>query len=411
MAKLNKLLYTLLLTIFASGSFSAEYYLRADGNDANSGKENTKAAAWQSFRFALSRLQPGDTLTVNDGNYISEGFYIENLHGIENSPIVIRSLNPLKSVLNRTKSANPDRSVVEFSKSSYIVFDGFEVTDNLMGFESGIDVRNSSHHITVKNCYIHDCACGGIVSRLSDYLVFDSNIVRSNSKRNKWNCSGLSIWHPVELDQQPGFHIIVKNNVAFENECDIAFSPHGHKNPTDGNGIIIDDFRNTQGGGQEGGYKAAVLVENNLSFNNGGRGIAVYQSDNVTVRNNTTYHNLRILTKYFDWAGEISVDNSKGSRVENNIMVKNPAVRSKGLRCYDNDGLGTCVTNNFVVGAADFCGQTLTVKENTVLEVSNQKAPGFMKPSVNVKFKTIADFRKYFGLKKGAKANGKGVAW
>jgi parallel beta-helix repeat protein len=280
-----------------------------------------------------------------------------------------------------------------------------------MGIESGVDVRNSSHHITVKNCYIHDCACGGIVSRLSDYLVFDSNIVRNNSKRNKWNCSGLSIWHPVELDQQPGFHIIVKNNVAFENECDIAFSPHGHKNPTDGNGIIIDDFRNTQGGGQEGGYKAAVLVENNLSFNNGGRGIAVYQSDNVTVRNNTTYHNLRILTKYFDWAGEISVDNSKGSKVENNIMVKNPAVRSKGLRCYDNDGLNTCVTNNFVVGAADFCGQTLTVKENTVLDVSDQKAPGFMEPTVNVKFKTIADFRKYFGLRKGAKANGKGIVW
>lgn len=407
MTKLKQLLL-IILTLFANSSFSTEYFLRTDGNDKNSGKINTETGAWLSFRFAVSQLKPGDTLTFNNGAFTTEGFYIENIHGTESSPITIRSLNPLKSILSRTETANVDRSVVEFSNSSHIIFDGFEVFDNQTGIESGVDVRNSSHYITVNNCYIHDCACGGIVSRLSDYLVFDSNIVRDNAKRNKWNCSGLSIWHPVELDQKTGFHIVVKNNVAFENECDIAFTPLGFKNPTDGNGIIIDDFRNTQGGGQEGGYKAAVLVENNLSFNNGGRGIAVFESDNVTVKNNTTYHNLRIINKYIDYSGEISIDNSKGSSVANNIMVKNPEVRSKGLRCFDNDGKNTVVTGNLIIGDMDFCGQTLTESENKILDAANQNYPKFLNPKLNAKFKTINDFRKYFGLKSKSPVKGKG---
>jgi parallel beta-helix repeat protein len=398
-----------LVSIGATSQSNIVYYLNKEGKLPKSGNASTYSSVFTSFAEAVKALKAGDRLIVADGEYVEPAFSIHHVHGTEQAPIVIIAENQLKAVLTRPDADNPDVSVVEIANSSYIVFDGFEVFDSQSGMESGVDVRNSSHHITVKNCYIHDCACGGISSRLSDYLVFDSNIVRDNAKRNKWNCSGLSIWHPVELDQKPGFHIVVKNNVAFENECDIAFSPHGFKNPTDGNGIIIDDFRNTQGGGQEGGYFASVLVENNLSFNNGGRGIAVYKSDNVTLRNNTSFHNLRILTKYIDWAGEISIDHSKGSTVVNNIMLENPMVRSKGLRCYDNDGVNTLVNNNLIVGDMDLCGQTLTQSDNVVLDVKNQDYPKFKHPTIDVKFKTINDFGKYFGLKKKSLAAGKGV--
>ncbi len=391
---------------------SNRYFVSLQGSDSNTGLSLSKA--WRTFDHSLTRLMPGDTLYVDDGVYISEGVYIEDIHGTVSQPIVIMAKNLYQAILTRYDTANPDRSVVEFLSSSNIIFDGFEVFDSLSGNESGIDIRNNSHHITIRNCYVHDCACGGIVSRLSDYLIFEENIVRDNAKRNMWNCSGISIWHPVQYDQEPGYHIQILKNVCFENECDIAFNIPGddrfnHPNPTDGNGIIVDDFRNTQGGGQEGGYTSPVLVENNLSFNNGGRGINIYQSDNVTIRNNTCFHNLRILGKYFDWAGEISLDNSSGSRIYNNLIVKSPDYNSKALRCYDNDSIYTRVFNNLLVGTQDYCGQNLDEFDNIYKDYTEQDFPKLLNPTIVIDFKSIADFQKYFGLTSSSPAISKGI--
>jgi parallel beta-helix repeat protein len=35
------------------------------------------------------------------------------------------------------------------------------------------------------------------------------------------------------------------------------------------------------------------LIENNICLGNGGRGISIYKSEKVIVRNNTVYHNLK----------------------------------------------------------------------------------------------------------------------
>jgi len=60
---------------------------------------------------------------------------------------------------------------------------------------------------------------------------------------------------------------------------------------TDGNGIIIDDSRNTQAGSPYGRYTGSTLVENNLCFYNGGRGLHAFQSDYVDFFNNVAYQN------------------------------------------------------------------------------------------------------------------------
>ncbi|MEM8865408.1 MAG: choice-of-anchor Q domain-containing protein, partial [Planctomycetota bacterium] len=192
--------------------------------------------------------------------------------------------------------------------------------------------------------------------------------------------------------------LVIRRNVVFENECDIPFSPHGHKTPTDGNGIIMDDFYNTQGGGQEGGYQSDVLIENNLSFNNGGRGIHVYKSDNILIRNNTTFHNMRVLSKYGSDPAEINVDESFGTQVINNIMVKNPELKNPALRFWKNDVETTKVMNNVVVGEKNFCGQKLFEKDNIYREADDQSFPNFKNPTVDVEFDSIDDFEAYFSL-------------
>lgn len=389
---------------------SAEtYYVRTDGSDQNSGKKNTSSEAWKSVDYAFSMIKAGDELLVNEGVYVTDELRLENLHSVKEKITMIKSIQPWGAKLTQKSSPEENTAVITVSNCSYLSIVGFEVYDSV-DTGVGITVRDSSHHISVENCYVHDCGCNGISSRLSDYIRIENNVVRGNAKRNEWNCSGISIWHPLELDKKPGYHIIIRRNVAFENECDLPFRPLGYDNPTDGNGIIVDDFRNTQGGGQEGGYTSAVLVENNLSFNNGGRGFNVYQADNVTLRNNTSYHNLRIISKYADFPGEMTLSNSTGCRLYNNLIVKNPAVSTKSLRCYDNDSLNTKIYNNLIVGPVDLCGQELTYKENDVQKMSKQAYPLFRAASKNINFTSARDFRQHFGLQGKSPAINAGTA-
>ena len=44
-----------------------------------------------------------------------------------------------------------------------------------------------------------------------------------------------------------------------------------------------------------GAYRGGVRVENNLSFNNGGAGIATYLADQVDIVNNTVYKNGQVV--------------------------------------------------------------------------------------------------------------------
>jgi hypothetical protein len=376
---------------------SSVYYVRMDGNDANNGSGNNPSGAWKTMTFAISQLKAGDELLVEAGIYSQDSLWIEDLHGTPDKPIRIASIQPWGALLTQPSQPEDNSPVLAISGSSYLEIDGFEVVDSV-DTGIGITVRNGSHHIVIRNCYVHDCGCNGISSRLSDYVVIEDNVVRGNATRNEWNCSGISIWHPVELDKEPGYHLIIRGNVAFENECDLPFRPLGFENPTDGNGIIVDDFRNTQGGGQEGGYTSAVLVENNLSFRNGGRGFNVYKADNVTLRNNTSYHNLQIISRYADFPGDMTLSNSVGCRLYNNLIVKDPKLPTKALRSYDNDGLNTKIHHNLVIGPEDFCGQEIFSEKNVFLEVKEQRNAGFKQPGSDIRFTSAADFREYFGL-------------
>lgn len=382
----------------ACGESTEVFYVRLDGDDRNSGLANTADEAWATLAHAIEAISPGDELYLGDGVHYTEGIRLNNLHASEQQPTVLASVNPLGAKITRPMGSDPDKSVIEVSNCSHLRIVGIELYDAESGIESGVDIRDRSHHVTVEGCYIHDCACGGVSSRESDYVTIEGNIVRDNAKRNQWNCSGISFWHPIEHDQQAGFHIVIRGNVAFENECTLPFAPHGHDVPTDGNGIIVDDLRNTQGGGQVGGYQSAVLVENNLSFNNGGRGIHVYKSDNVVIRNNTVFHNLRVLSQHSDGHGDINLDHSTGSRVVNNLIVKNPNLPTASLRLYDNGPQLPVVAHNLIVGPTDYCGQEISNNSNTIRDASDQAYPAFRNLTVDVRFDAIEDFRAYFGL-------------
>ncbi len=406
------ILIILIISLTQLKGFANEYYVRVDGNDSNSGEYNTPGEAWQTLDYAFSQIKAGDQLFVNDGIYVVDSLVLKGIVGTPEKITRIKSISQWGAVITQYNSPEDNIDLIKVDSCAYLEIDGFEVTDPV-DKGVGITVRNSSHHVTVKNCYVHDCGCNGISSRTSDYLTFEGNVVRGNARRSVWNCSGISIWHAIEKDQEPGYHIIIRNNVAFENECELPFSPLGHKNPTDGNGIIIDDFRTTQTqfAGQKEGYKAAVLLENNLTFNNGGRGINIYESENITIRNNTSFHNMQVISKYSPDFGDVTIQNASNITLNDNIIVKDPNLPNPALaiHCYSNDKSGNnTIKNNIVVGEKNFCGINLVDENNQYLDISKQSFPDFNNPTTRVQFQSVEDFKNYFGLKANSRTKGKG---
>ena len=72
---LHRVAAVALLFIFAMVSVGATtYYLRSDGNDANTGTANTSTGAWKTLTHALLSVGPNDVLMVDgSGSPYNEG--------------------------------------------------------------------------------------------------------------------------------------------------------------------------------------------------------------------------------------------------------------------------------------------------------------------------------------------------
>ena len=222
---------------------------------------------------------------------------------------------------------------------SYVTIEGLEVsaphaTGNDCG---GLNAEKGSHHVTFRNNIVHDTPGGGIGGAGCDYVTIENNTVYNCCKLSGYQTSGISIYEPKAFDNAPGFHFIIRRNRSYDNEVTV---PDGGGHITDGNGIILDDFRHTQDKGTP--FTMSSLVENNLCYRNGGRGVHLFYTDNVTVRNNTTYQNQK--TAKLLGAGELSVFAGNGNTFVNNIAVS----RTGGVTLFAQDADATTVFDHDV---------------------------------------------------------------
>ena len=264
------------------------FYVSPDGNDENDGTELSATGAFRTLRYALNQLIPGDSLLVADGVYQENNLRVLDVRGSEDAVTVVKSINPWGAKIEGDTRYNINLQV---ENSTHVVIEGFEIysigTEGLTNQATGLQIFGSDY-VTLENNYVHDCGCGGISGRESDYMTIRRNVARDNARYSPFNCSGISIYQPRMLDEAEGVHILIQENVSFENEVRLAFSPLGFSVPTDGNGIILDDYENTQSFDEEENqvppYTAQTLVENNLVFGNGGAGIKTFKVPNVTIR-------------------------------------------------------------------------------------------------------------------------------
>ena len=374
-------------------------YVNPAGSDANEGMANTASGAWQTLTYALSTIIPGDTLLIADGVYRESGLRVLNLDASFGQPTVIKSINRWGAKIEGTTQYDP---LLKVESSSHVVVDGLEVyhpgetTDD--DWATGIQVFGSNY-VTVRNVYAHDCGCNGLSGREGDYMTFERNVARDNAKTNPYNCSGISIYQPTQLDNNAGPHVIIRDNVVFENECTLAFTPLGFTVPTDGNGIILDDYNWTQAAGTP--FTAQTLVENNLAFDNGGAGIKSYEVQNAVFRNNTSYHNNRVLEEYTSATGEYGFQAFGGTiEFHNNVGVEAFGRAGHAVNVQSFGQSGTIDSrNNLLVGSENFEG-TVAEVGNVVVSEDRQSYPEFADALAAVPaFTSVDDFRPLFGLR------------
>ena len=136
---------------------------------------------------------------------------------------------------------------------------------------------------------------------------------------------------------------------------------------SDGNGIIIDNFRNTQNKSKRGAFTGRTIVTNNPSANNVGSGIHSFLSDNVDIVYNTTCNNGQVL----DY-GEIFAFDSKNIRIVNNICAARPdrAINKLGKAGTNGDYRGNL-----------YCGAH--VNASYYADNNPTGEPLFLAPSIN----------------------------
>ncbi|MBB4525253.1 UNVERIFIED_ORG: Ca2+-binding RTX toxin-like protein [Rhizobium sophorae] len=304
------------------------YYVATTGSDSGNG---SATSPFRTISEAMSaNLRPGDEVVVKAGTY-NESINIDK-DGSAAGDITLRSEVPGAALIRPPAGSYTGISV----NANYVTIDGFDIKG---GNGDGIEANNV-HHVSILNNKVHDSGESGIQFNYSDFVKIVGNETYINASSGWF--SGISIYENRNITgdtSTTGYRNIVQNNISHDNVTKTG----AH---TDGNGIIIDDFQSTQTDGHPN-YTFKTLVDNNLVYENGGKGIQVAWSDSVTVQNNTAYHNNQDPLNDGTWRGELSNAQSSNNTWVNNIAVADPSV-NKNNTAVDNTSYGGYTNANVV---------------------------------------------------------------
>ena len=284
---------------------AARYYVGNNGSDSRSRSQaEDRSTPWQNIRHAMNQVSGGDEVIVLDGTYYENVFITRS--GYDGGEIILRAENKRAARIFGSISAQDQ---------SYIRIDGFDVTNSSSTGQTKGIAFTRCHHITIRSNRVRDCWGGGIGCDQSDWILIEWNLVHENAFFNPEQHSGISIYQPqYRSSDSRTYGIIIRNNTSFGNWNWVDNPRFGR--PTDGNGIVADDYFNSQSSGNGVPYNRQTIIENNLCYNNGGQGIHCFKAQNIQIRNNTCVNNMGA----FDFGGEVTVSESERIYIYNNVL-------------------------------------------------------------------------------------------
>jgi parallel beta-helix repeat protein len=326
------------------------YYVSGTGTDSNDGKSTGKA--FRTLQKAHDLTSPGDTVWIMNGTYTSTTSDILSIYRTGEPSKWIR----YKAYPGHTPKlkASKNWQAIYFNGVSYILIEGLTLEGNndnvteaqartqlkdtngdgkidamelkpeYSGNGIGIDAEygnpnQPSHHIIIRKNTVYKFGGAGIYTYGADFVVLEDNVLYNNAWYSPYGNSGISFYQ--NRDTAPdfkGYRMVARRNIAYGNRNFFPCKCVDFESITDGNGIIVDDLHNTQNGSPYGNYTGKTLIANNLVHDNWGRGIHVFESDNVDIINNTAFSNSYGPTIP---QGQISVINADNVRVYNNIAA------------------------------------------------------------------------------------------
>jgi hypothetical protein len=330
------------------------YYVSSSGSDSNNG---SSGSPWLTLQHADSAPRaPGDCINVAPGTYNGVTLNKGGNAATSTGYLVYRCQTLDGCTING--NAGPNRnggfslSYGASAVANYIIIDGFVIVGagsarGAYGWGINAAALNgrppSSHHVWVVNNIIHGFSQSGVQMSTSEYFYTIHNTIYDNAGSTcDAQGSGVSYFTPYALpnytptaddqvnpnpligsfDRGDGtfFHNVVEWNVIYNNaltKCGTVSNPGN----TDGNGIIMDTF-------QQYNYSNPTLVAFNVTYNNGGGGVHIFNSQYVTVANNSCYNNYIDPANKATFRGCIDSAESFGGTYINNIAVAIPATVS-----------------------------------------------------------------------------------
>jgi hypothetical protein len=285
------------------------WFVAGTGNDSNPG--TSLSAPFATLQHAADLTQPGDTVMVLNGTYVVPCTGCDVLDittsGTEAAPITYQAYP------GQTPAITFEHGWTGINiNANHIVISGFDVgggrtlvslayarknasnLDNYRTSANGIvvgcgqgDDPQTFSHVVIENNVVHDAPGAGIATCYADYITIQGNTTTMNAFWSPYGNSGISIYEMRDSDSNTGYKNFILGNVSYGNREYIPFYAVGRI--TDGNGIIVDDNKNTQSDNVP--YGGRTLVANNISYMNGGSGIHAYASAHADIVFNTTYEN------------------------------------------------------------------------------------------------------------------------
>ena len=377
-------LVAFLFFVFARSLLAAEYFVSTTGNNANSGGLSTP---WRTITYGVSRLSPGDVLTVRGGTYAenppgkagSSGKFIE-VRAFSGETVIVKGYWNIKQSFFRVNGLVQEGSTgtgVLITEASDVQFVNCTVRNNVYhGFFIRRGAQTTVGGFLIKNCSVTENGQTAVragsdetwpyskVHHVDGLTVEDSDLSRNlDSGLGCSNCRNLVV-RRTKLNfnsgedgmdiKQYSHDILIEDNVVDGNaQAGILINAqHASDFPVYGMGNVIVRRNIVRNNGQHGirlnsketnGY--LTISHNFVQAVPGGSnrdGIYLFRGINVGVYNNVVIGGNRA------FVGQCL----RNSIIKNNIFVDSPGAalhfQGSSADCtgYEN-GLITENHNNF----------------------------------------------------------------